>query len=133
MGQLWEIIKGSDGISRHIQWQARVEGMLNSMFRRRPPLPRGSRKLTSTASMTITQYLGTGTLSRGRMTITRQLNTVVSTPPYLRDAHDREAVIMGLNSLRDSLKGVPNLNWISPAASVPTEQFVDSVSKRDPC
>lgn len=66
------------------------------------------------------------------MTITKQLNTVVSTPPYLRDAHDREAVIMGLNSLRDSLKGVANLNWISPAAGVATEQFVDSVSKTRP-
>jgi cellobiose dehydrogenase (acceptor) len=29
---MWEIIKGSDGISRHIQWQARVEGSLNSTF-----------------------------------------------------------------------------------------------------
>jgi hypothetical protein len=30
--QFWEIIKGSDGISRHLQWQARVEGTLNSEF-----------------------------------------------------------------------------------------------------
>ncbi len=79
--------------------------------------------------MTITQYLGTGTTSRGRMTITKQLNTVVSTPPYLRDAHDREAVIMGLNSLRASLNGVSNLGWISPSSGAATEQFVDSVSE----
>ncbi len=78
--------------------------------------------------MTITQYLGTGTLSRGRMTITKQLNTVVSTAPYLRDSHDREAVILGINSLRASLKGVSNLAWISPRADQATEQFVDSVS-----
>lgn len=86
--------------------------------------------MTSTASMTITQYLGTGTLSRGRMTITRQLNTIVSTPPYLRDAHDREAVIKGINNLRESLKGVANLTWITPRSDVATEQFVDSVSQR---
>jgi cellobiose dehydrogenase (acceptor) len=79
--------------------------------------------------MTITQYLGTGTLSRGRMTITKQLNTVVSTPPYLRDSHDREAVVMGLNSLRNSLKGVSNLGWISPRQDAATDQFVDSVSE----
>ncbi|KAG7285606.1 hypothetical protein NEMBOFW57_010235 [Staphylotrichum longicolle] len=109
---LWEIITGSDGIQRHIQWQARVEGMLST-------------------SMTITQYLGTGTLSRGRMTITRQLNTIVSTPPYLRDAHDREAVIKGINNLRDSLKGVANLTWITPRADVATEQFVDSIGTDD--
>lgn len=78
--------------------------------------------------MTITQYLGTGTVSRGRMTITKQLNTVVSTPPYLRDAHDKEAVIQGIDNFRNSLKGVPNLSWISPRSDVSSEQFVNSVS-----
>jgi cellobiose dehydrogenase (acceptor) len=78
--------------------------------------------------MTITQYLGTGTVSRGRMTITRQLNTIVSTPPYLRDAHDREAVIQGIANLRETLKDVANLTWISPKPNVTTEAFVDSVS-----
>ncbi len=87
-----------------------------------------NRQLTGAASMTVTQYLGTGTLSRGRMTITKQLNTVVSTAPYLRDSHDREAVILGINSLRAALKDVSNLAWISPRADQATEQFVDSVS-----
>jgi len=104
----WEIITGSDDISRHLQWQARVEGKLNT-------------------SMTITQYLGTGTLSRGRMTITKQLNTIVSTPPYLREAHDKEAVIQGIAHLRESLKGVANLTWITPPLNVTVEDFVDSV------
>jgi cellobiose dehydrogenase (acceptor) len=107
--QFWEIITGSDGIPRHLQWQARVEGKLNT-------------------SMTVTQYLGTGSLSRGRMTITRQLNTIVSTPPYLRDEHDREAVIQGITNLRESLKGVANLTWITPPSNVTVEAFVDSVS-----
>ncbi|EAQ87023.1 hypothetical protein CHGG_08276 [Chaetomium globosum CBS 148.51] len=93
----WEIITGSDGIPRHLQWQARVEGKLNS------------------------------TLSRGRMTITRQLNTIVSTPPYLRDEHDREAVIQGITNLRESLKGVANLTWITPPSNVTVEDFVDSI------
>ena len=84
--------------------------------------------LTGVASMTVTQYLGTGTLSRGRMTITRQLNTIVSTPPYLRDEHDREAVIQGITNLRESLKGVANLTWITPPSNVTVEAFVDSVS-----
>ncbi|KAL2174406.1 cellobiose dehydrogenase [Thermothelomyces heterothallicus CBS 202.75] len=104
----WEIIKGSDGVSRHLQWQARVEGKLNT-------------------SMTITQYLGTGSRSRGRMTITRRLNTVVSTPPYLRDEYDREAVIQGIANLRESLKGVANLTWITPPSNVTVEDFVDSI------
>lgn len=79
------------------------------------------------ASMTITQYLGTGSKSRGRMTITRQLNTLVSTPPYLRDEYDREAVIKGIANLRESLKGVANLTWITPPLNVTVEDFVDSV------
>lgn len=87
------------------------------------------RLTNSTASMTVTQYLGTGSLSRGRMTITRQLNTIVSTPPYLRDEHDREAVIQGIANLRENLKGVANLTWITPRSNVTTEAFVDSVSR----
>ncbi|AEO61303.1 cellobiose dehydrogenase [Thermothelomyces thermophilus ATCC 42464] len=93
----WETIKGSDGVSRHLQWQARVEGKLNS------------------------------SRSRGRMTITRRLNTVVSTPPYLRDEYDREAVIQGIANLRESLKGVANLTWITPPSNVTVEDFVDSI------
>jgi len=62
------------------------------------------------------------------MTITRQLNTVVSTPPYLRNEYDREAVIQGITNLRESLKGVANLTWITPPSNVTVEDFVDSVS-----
>ncbi|KAK4140930.1 cellobiose dehydrogenase [Dichotomopilus funicola] len=104
----WEIITGSDGTNRHLQWQARVEGTLNT-------------------SMTITQYLGTGTKSRGRMTISKQLNTMVSTPPYLRDEHDREAVIQGITNLREALKDVANLTWITPPSNMTVEDFVDSI------
>lgn len=82
--------------------------------------------------MTVTQYLGTGSVSRGRMTITRQLNTRVTTPPYLRDEHDREAVIQGIINLRESLKGVANLTWITPPSNVTVEAFVDSVSISPP-
>lgn len=77
--------------------------------------------------MTITQYLGTGTKSRGRMTISKQLNTIVSTPPYLRDEHDREAVIQGITNLRETLKDVANLTWITPPSNMTVEDFVDSV------
>lgn len=104
----WEIIKGRDGINRHLHWQARVEGTLNT-------------------SMTVTQYLGTGSVSRGRMTITRQLNTLVSTPPYLRNEHDKEAVVLGLISFQESLKTVAGLSWITPGSNVTAEQFVNSV------
>ncbi|KAK5651942.1 hypothetical protein OQA88_11484 [Cercophora sp. LCS_1] len=104
----WEVIKGADGIERHFHWQARVEGTLNT-------------------SMTVTQYLGTGSVSRGRLTITRQLNTVVSTPPYLRNAEDKAAVIQGLIHIQEALKSVSNVTWITPRSNVTAEAFINSV------
>ncbi|KAK4159710.1 cellobiose dehydrogenase [Cladorrhinum sp. PSN259] len=103
----WDIVSGRDGINRHLHWQARVEG-------------------SSKTSLTITQYLGTGSVSRGRMTITRQLNTVVSTAPYLRNDVDKEAVIQGLKNLQASLKDA-GFTWINPKPNVTPESFVNSI------
>jgi len=77
--------------------------------------------------MTVTQYLGTGSTSRGRLTITRQLNTIVSTPPYLRTDNDKAAVIQSLISLQQVLKPVVGLTWITPKPNVTAEQFIASV------
>ena len=78
--------------------------------------------------MTITQYLGTGTTSRGRMVIQSNLNTRVATPPYLRDAGDKEAVIAGIDFIRSALSKVNGLTWITPTSSQTTTAFVNSVS-----
>ncbi|OAG04148.1 cellobiose dehydrogenase [Paraphaeosphaeria sporulosa] len=104
----WTQHTPSDGIVRHIQWQARIEGN------------------TKTA-MTITQYLGNGAISRGRLTITPQLNTQVATPPYLRNATDKEAVIQGIDTMRKALSNVPNLTWIKPTSGQDTTAFVNSI------
>lgn len=80
------------------------------------------------ASMTITQYLGTGAVSRGRMKLSSSLNTVVATAPYLHDDNDKAAVIKGIENLQNSLKGIVNLNWISPGSGQSASQFVSSVS-----
>jgi cellobiose dehydrogenase (acceptor) len=106
----WQQLNGSDGVVRHIQWQARIEGRTKST---------GLHSLVHVdtnivaASMTITQYLGMGTTSRGRMGITPSLNTRVMTPPYLRDQHDKEAVVQGIEYIRGIL----------------TTAFVNSVSQ----
>lgn len=78
--------------------------------------------------MTITQYLGMGTVSRGRLDITPQLNTRVITPPYLRNASDKEAVIQGIEYMRGVLSQIANLTWIVPSATQNTTAFVNSVS-----
>lgn len=80
--------------------------------------------------MTMSQYLGRGSTSRGRMTITEGLSTVVSDVPYLKDSHDRAAVIQGILNLQLALSSVENLNWSFPNSSTTVEEFVDSVSAR---
>jgi cellobiose dehydrogenase (acceptor) len=78
--------------------------------------------------MTISQYLGTGTTSRGRMGITPSLGTRVITPPYLRNAQDKEAVIQGIEYVRGVLSQIGNLTWVLPTVNQTTTAFVNSVS-----
>ncbi|KAF1959806.1 cellobiose dehydrogenase [Byssothecium circinans] len=105
---IWTQVTGSDGIQRSIQWQARIEGQNKN-------------------AMTITQYLGCGTTSRGRLDITPALNTRVATAPYLRNATDKEAVIAGLEYMRTVLSGVSNMTWIAPKQDQNTTAFVNSI------
>ncbi len=77
--------------------------------------------------MTMSQYLGRGTVSRGRMTITRRLDTFVALPPYLHDDLDKDAVIKGIESLQEALKNVPNLTWITPPPNMTVTDYVNSV------
>ncbi|KAK1147204.1 hypothetical protein N8T08_001943 [Aspergillus melleus] len=104
-------ITGSDGKIRQIQWQARVEGGHET--------PDGH-------AVTISQYLGRGLTSRGRMTLTTGLDTVVSTLPYLRDQEDVDAVIQGIKNLQNALKGT-GLNWTYPAPNTTVEEFVNNM------
>jgi cellobiose dehydrogenase (acceptor) len=77
--------------------------------------------------MTITQYLGTGTTSRGRMGISSNMNTRVLTPPYLRDEADKDAVIKGFEYMRSTLSQIQNLTWITPTATQNITAWVNSV------
>jgi cellobiose dehydrogenase (acceptor) len=77
--------------------------------------------------MTLSQYLGRGSTSRGRMTISPRLDTIVSTPPYLRDQNDVDAVVRGIDNMRQALKGIGNLTWARPAANMSTTDYVKNV------
>ncbi|KAI0106155.1 fungal cellulose binding domain-containing protein [Nemania sp. FL0031] len=105
-------IKGADGITRQIEWTSRVEG---------------SGGTANGNAMTMSQYLGRGTTSRGRMTITQALTTVVSTLPYLQDKNDVLAVIQGIKNLQGALKNVANLTWALPAPGTTAEDFVNNM------
>ncbi|KAH9900088.1 cellobiose dehydrogenase [Xylariomycetidae sp. FL2044] len=109
----WEEITGPDGIVRQLQYTARVEG---------------ADQTDNNSTMIMSQYLGRGTTSRGRMTIQSTLDTIVSEVPYLKDENDKFAVIQGIENLRATLAGVKNLTWAVPAENQTTKAYVDSVA-----
>ncbi|KAL2127940.1 hypothetical protein VTI74DRAFT_9945 [Chaetomium olivicolor] len=86
---MWEEVTPSDGIIRQFQWTARVKG--------------DSRITNSSHAMTLSQCLGRGVVSRGRMTITSGLATAVTEHPYLHNDSDKEAVIQGIKNLQEAL------------------------------
>ncbi|CRK40096.1 hypothetical protein BN1723_004714 [Verticillium longisporum] len=108
----FEEIRGADNVVRQLQWTARMEA---------------SEGEVDGSALTISQYLGRGAKSRGRMTITPALNTVVSTIPYLIDTNDKEAVIKGIENLQRALANVPNLKWLHPAPGTTARQYVTNM------
>jgi len=105
----WQEIEGSDGITRALQWQARVEG---------------SHDITSNKSMTISQYLGRGKTSRGRATINGALNMVVSKTPYVNTDEDVAAIAAGIDMLKEQLASDPNIDIVYPPKNMTTTEFL---------
>ncbi|OLN93072.1 Cellobiose dehydrogenase 6 [Colletotrichum chlorophyti] len=108
----FEEIKGADGITRQLQYTARMEGSLGT---------------PDDYAITISQYLGRGATSRGRMTIQPSLATAVTVNPYLNDKNDAEAVIKGLENLQAALKNVPNLVWSHPPPGTSVRDYVTNM------
>lgn len=107
----WEIIKGSDGIDRSLQWTARVEGP----------------GANDTHSMTISQYLGHGSTSRGELSINGALNVFVSKAPYLQNDADTGVVIAGIKNLMTAIKKNPAIEFQVPAPGTTVEEYVASL------
>jgi hypothetical protein len=82
--------------------------------------------------MTLSQYLGRGVVSRGRMTITPGLATAVTEHPYLHNAGDKEAVIQGIKNLQAALNVIPNITWVLPPPNGTVEDYVNGVSPHCP-
>ncbi|KAK7188826.1 hypothetical protein DPSP01_007642 [Paraphaeosphaeria sporulosa] len=109
----WEVIKGSDGKDRQFQWTARVEGP----------------KEGDNYSMTISNYLGRGSTSRGVASINGALSMTVSKPPYLSQQADTDAVIASLKSMQKAISKLPSITWEVPAPGVSIEDYVASLPK----
>uniref|UniRef100_A0A8H7NMC7 Glucose-methanol-choline oxidoreductase N-terminal domain-containing protein n=1 Tax=Bionectria ochroleuca TaxID=29856 RepID=A0A8H7NMC7_BIOOC len=111
---MYDEIAGADGIVRSLQWTSRVEASFN---------------IEDEYAITMSQYLGRGSKSRGRMTLASDLSTVVNEPPYLHDPEDIEAIITGLDNMREALSGVEGLTWLAPAANQTSREYVNALSK----
>ncbi|PSN74394.1 cellobiose dehydrogenase-like protein [Corynespora cassiicola Philippines] len=109
----WEVIKGTDGIDRSIQWTARVEGP----------------GANDTNHMTISQYLGRGSTSRGAISINGALNMFVSAAPYLQTAEDRAAIITSIKNMQTAISKNPDITFTVPSANLTVEEYVDSLPK----
>ena len=109
----WEVIKDTDGSERQFQWTARVEGP----------------GANDTHSMTLSNYLGRGSTSRGAASINGALNMFVSKAPYLIDQKDTDAVVASLKSMIKALSKNPKITMQVPPAGTTVEDYVASLPK----
>ncbi|KAF3009550.1 hypothetical protein E8E13_005488 [Curvularia kusanoi] len=109
----WEVFRGTDGIDRQFQWTARVEGP----------------GANDTHSMTLSNYLGRGSTSRGAASINGALNMIVSKSPYLIDQLDTDAVVASLKSMIKALSKNPQITMQVPPAGTTVEDYVASLPK----
>lgn len=108
---MWEEVTGPDGIVRQMQWTSRVEGSNG--------VPNGN-------AMTLSLYLGRGAVSRGRTTIGKGLNMVVSTLPY-GDPNDLAAVATAIDHMVAALKPIPQLTWNLPPTNLTGAEYLATV------
>jgi len=109
----WETIKLSDGSTRQFQWTARAEGSMG---------------ISGDTLITVSQYLGTGVTSRGRLGITSSLTTTVHTPPYLKNENDIQAVIKSLNNFIVAAKKISGVTFHFPSPTQTAEDYVRTYS-----
>ncbi|KAJ5042140.1 uncharacterized protein L3040_004697 [Drepanopeziza brunnea f. sp. 'multigermtubi'] len=108
---MWEEIVGPDGVNRQFQWTSRVEGSNG--------VPNGN-------SMTLSLYLGRGKIARGRTTIGKNLNMVVSGIPY-DNANDIATVAKAIDNMVKNLSTVKGLTWIYPPASQSGAEYLKTI------
>lgn len=107
----WEVITGSDGIQRQLQWTARVEG---------------GHGFPDNTSMVLSQYLGRGKTSTGALSINPDLSVSVTDLPYTKTQGDIDAIVQGIKNVQAALKNNKDITVVYPAAGQTVEDFVSS-------
>lgn len=109
---MYDSVTVSDGTSRSIQWTARAEGSLGE---------------SGKTLITISQYLGTGISSRGRITINSNLAMSSTDLPHLKTKEDIEAIKKGVSNMLAALT-LPDtgITLLQPAPGVTADAYVDA-------
>jgi cellobiose dehydrogenase (acceptor) len=81
--------------------------------------------------MTLSLYLGRGQLSRGRTTIQKGLNMVVSTLPY-GNTNDLAAVATAIDHMVAALTPVRGLTYLLPPPGTSGAAYLESVTSVSP-
>jgi cellobiose dehydrogenase (acceptor) len=77
--------------------------------------------------MTISQYLGRGSTSRGALSINGALSMYVSKAPYLQTKEDLEVVIQSIKNMQKAIAKVPEIIFEVPSPNVTVEDYVKSL------
>lgn len=110
----WESIPGTvDSITRQLQWTARAEGSMGE---------------EGDTLVTVSQYLGTGMTSRGRLGITSNLIVSVLDQPYAKTEGDIQAIIKGLDNFMVAAKKISGLTFLHPTPSQTADNYVRTYS-----
>lgn len=110
----WEVITANDGSQRQLQWTARVEG---------------GHDIEANTSMVLSQYLGRGKTSRGRITITPSLTMTISEQPFVNTPGDIAAIVQGIKNLKEVVAKSPKLTMKFPTSTESVEDFVANYPK----
>ena len=77
--------------------------------------------------MTLSLYLGRGSVGRGRTTISPSLNMAVSTLPW-GDTNDLATTAIAIDNMVKALKVVPGLTFLLPANNTSGKDYLASLS-----
>ncbi|TKX20231.1 cellobiose dehydrogenase-like protein 2 [Elsinoe australis] len=105
----FDVVTPSDGIARQMQWTARVEGAAG---------------FPDNTSMVLSQYLGRGKTSRGKMTINKDLTLAIPSLPFVNTQGDIDAIVQGIKNVLAALAKNTRITVLAPAAGQTVEDFV---------
>ncbi|KAG6357061.1 hypothetical protein INS49_014938 [Diaporthe citri] len=115
-GMAWEVLDGSlfsDGRSRQIQWTTRIQN---------PGPPHNV--------LSLSQFVGRGSSSVGRLTINSNMTISYAEIPYFQTDDDKKACVIAGERMIAALRADPEISLVKPASNQTVAEYVNSVAIR---